>query len=81
MNTSKLFHAVVVLGMAMAAESITACSSSSDTPTGGTSGTTPPGTPPANPPGTPPGTPPPGPIADAGGDSGGDAFAGWFCCG
>ena len=84
MHTSKLFHTVVVLGMAVAAGA--ACSSSTEpTPvadagssgatSGGTSGTMP---------GTDSGT---SGAVDSGGtsgkpaDAGGDAFAGWFCCG
>ena len=80
MNTSKLFHTVVVLGMALAAES--ACSSeTSPTPvadagsSGGTSGATSGGVDSGS-----------GGVVDSGtsgavADASKDAFAGWFCCG
>jgi hypothetical protein len=85
MNTSKLFHTVVVLGMAVAAGA--ACSStteptpvadagSSGATSGGTSGATSGGTSGAVDSGS-------GGVTDSGkiGDASGDAFAGWFCCG
>jgi hypothetical protein len=86
MNTSKLFHTVVVLGMALAAES--ACSSeTSPTPVAdaGSSGATSGGT-------TSGGTTSGGVDSGSGGvvdsgtsgavaDASKDAFAGWFCCG
>jgi hypothetical protein len=84
MHTSKLFHTVVVLGMAVAAGA--ACSSTTDpTPvadagssgatsggTSGSSGKTDSGTSGAVDSGTS------GALTDA---STSDAFAGWFCCG
>lgn len=82
MNTSKLFHTVVVLGMALAAESAACSSTTSPTPTGdaGSSGTaTSGGTSGAvADSGTSGNVADSGAIADA---SGSDAFAGWFCCG
>ena len=65
MNTSKLFHTVVILGMSMAAES--ACSSDSSpapAPTTADASTHDAGT-----------------VSDPDATAAGDAFAGWFCCG
>ena len=90
MHTSKLFHTVVVLGMAVAAGA--ACSSSTEptpvadagssgaTTSGGTSGATSGGTSGATSGGTS-GTS--GGVVDSGtvADAATDAFAGWFCCG
>ena len=90
MNTSKLFHTVVVLGMGLAAGA--ACSStteptpvadagSSGATSGGTSGATSGGT--SGTSGTDSGS---GGVIDSGtsgavSDASKDAFAGWFCCG
>jgi hypothetical protein len=68
MNTSKLFYSVVVVGMALAAES--ACSSSttpSPEPTADAGGSNDAAT-----------------VGDSGahgGDASPDALAGWVCCG